>query len=284
MVFGVVVEGAGDGGQEFGGAVAVQADGSFVKNLFDHVKGLLQALKPVGLAVLDSLLPPSCLACDAPVAADGQFCLPCFRRANFVSAPLCASCGVPLPFAAAAGFSEICGVCEAAPPAFAMARAALRYDAMAKGLILPFKYADRTDLSRGLAMLMARAGKKLLQRAEVLAPVPLHVKRLRRRRYNQAALLAAELSRLARKPVLQDALERVRETVPLGPLSAAGRRAALAGTMAVRRDVVGLCVLLVDDVMTSGATADSCAAALLAAGAKRVDVLTAARVPDPRLA
>jgi len=248
------------------------------------VKGLLQALKPVGLAVLDSLLPPSCLACDAPVAADGQFCLPCFRRANFVTAPLCASCGVPLPFAAAAGFSEICGVCEAAPPAFAMARAALRYDAMAKGLILPFKYADRTDLSRGLAMLMARAGKKLLQRAEVLAPVPLHVKRLRMRRYNQAALLAAELSRLARKPVLQDALERVRETVPLGPLSAAGRRAALAGTMAVRRDVAGLCVLLVDDVMTSGATADSCAAALLAAGAKRVDVLTAARVPDPRLA
>jgi len=284
VVFGDVFEGAGDGGQKFGGAVAVQADGFFVENLFDHVKGLLQALKPVGLAVLDSLLPPSCLGCDAPVGADGQFCLPCFRRANFVSAPLCASCGVPLPFGTAAGFEEICGACEASPPAFAMARAALRYDSMAKGLILPFKYADRTDLCRGLAMLMARAGGKLLERAEVLAPVPLHVKRLRQRRYNQAALLAAELARLARKPVMLDALERVRDTAPLGRLSAAERREALAGTIGVRRDVARFCVLLVDDVMTSGATADACAAALLAAGAARVDVLVAARVPDPRLA
>jgi len=154
---------------------------------------------------------------------------------------------------------------------------------MAKGLILPFKYGDRTDLCRGLARLMARAGAKLLERAEVIAPVPLHVRRLRQRRYNQAALLAAELSRIAGKPVMQDALARVRETMPLGRLAAAARRAALAGTISVRRDVAGLAVLLVDDVMTSGATADACAAALRAAGARRVDVLVAARVPDPRL-
>jgi ComF family protein len=190
---------------------------------------------------------------------------------------------VPLPFAAFSGVAEICGVCEATPPAFATARAALRYDAMAKGLILPFKYGDRTDLCRGLARLMARAGATLLERAEVIAPVPLHVRRLRQRRYNQAALLAAELSRIAGKPVMQDALARVRETMPLGRLAAAARRAALAGTMSVRRDVAGLAVLLVDDVMTSGATADACAAALRAAGARRVDVLVAARVPDPRL-
>jgi ComF family protein len=244
---------------------------------------LVAALKPLGLALLDTLLPPSCLACDAPVAADGQFCLPCFRAANFISAPFCGSCGVPLPFGAAAGAAGMCGMCEAFPPAFSKARAALRYDEMTKRLILPLKYADRTDLARGLARLMARAGATLLARADLLVPVPLHVARLRQRRYNQAALLAGELGRIAHKPVRQDALRRLRPTAPLGKLGVAERRAELAGTIEVRRNVAGLTVLLIDDVMTSGATADACAAALRDAGATRVDVLTAARVPDPRL-
>ncbi len=263
---------------------AVLANGGGVENIrVSQAVNLFSAFKPVGLAVLDTLLPPCCLACDAPVAADGQFCLPCFRGANFVSAPFCGSCGVPLPFGAVASAAGICGVCEAFPPAFSTARAALRYDEMAKRLILPLKYADRTDLARGLAWLMARAGAKLLERADVLAPVPLHVTRLRQRRYNQAALLAGELGRMAGRPVLQDALRRLRPTVPLGKLGVAERRAELTGTMAVRRDVMGLAVLLVDDVMTSGTTADACAAVLRDAGATRVDVLTAARVPDPRL-
>ncbi len=124
----------------------------------------------------------------------------------------------------------------------------------------------------------------MLARADVLAPVPLHVRRLRARRYNQSALLAAELARRVGKPVLQDALARRRETVPLGKLGFAERRTELAGTIRVRRDVKGKAVLLVDDVMTSGTTADACAAALRDAGATRVDVLTAARVPDPRMA
>jgi len=243
----------------------------------------LAALKPVGLAVLDTLLPPACLACDAPVAADGQFCVLCFGRVSFVSAPFCPSCGVPLPFVEAAGAGGICLACEANPPAFSQARSALRYDAMAKQLILPFKYADRTEIARGLARLMARAGVKLLDRADVLAPVPLHRTRLRARRYNQSALLAAELGRIAARPVWQDMLARTRPTVPLGPLGYGARREEVAGTILVRRDVAGKSVLLVDDVMTSGATADACAVALRAAGARRVDVLTAARVPDPRM-
>ncbi len=272
------------GGEGCGGAGAVAAHGFRVKNLrLGHAVNFLAALKPVGLAVLDTLLPPSCLVCDAPVAADGQFCVLCFGQAQFVSAPFCASCGVPMPFAEAARAGGICLACEANPPAFAQARAALRYDALAKRLILPFKYADRTDASRGLAILMARAGGALLERADVLAPVPLHKTRLRQRRYNQAALLAAALGRLARKPVWQDMLGRSRATVPLGPLGFAARHAEVAGAVMVRRDVAGKCVLLVDDVMTSGATANACAMALRAAGARRVDVLTAARVPDPRV-
>jgi ComF family protein len=243
-------------------------------------------LKPFALAVLDTLLPPHCLACDAPVPADGQFCVPCFRLANFVSAPFCAQCGVPLPYAAAAGPGGVCGTCEATVPAFSQARSALRYDELTKRLILPFKYGDRTETARGLARLMARAGAALLVQADVLVPVPLHAARLRQRRYNQAALLAAALGRMAGRKMAPDALVRTKPTPPLGGLGLENRRAVMDGAIAVRPGraamLAGRTVLLIDDVMTSGSTADACARALLGAGAVCVNVLTAARVADPR--
>jgi ComF family protein len=248
-------------------------------------RNLISWLRPLGMHVLDILLPPNCLACDAPVDADGQFCLPCFRQTNFISAPFCPHCGVPLPFGPGAG--RLCQACSAEPPAFGQARAALRYDALSRRLILPFKYADRTDAAHGLALLMARAGGALLEQAELLVPVPLHVSRLRQRRYNQAALLAAALGRIAKRPALPDALIRNRATTALGPLDLVERRAELDGAIAVRAGllsrIAGKRVLLIDDVMTSGSTAQACALALLAAGAAEVNVLTAARVPDPRL-
>ncbi|MEN9498610.1 MAG: hypothetical protein RIS83_429, partial [Pseudomonadota bacterium] len=177
-----------------------------------------------------------------------------------------------------------CTPCLTRAPGFAVARAALRYDEGAKRLILPFKHADRTEMAAPLARLMARAGGDLLQAADILVPVPVHWRRLIARRYDQAALLAQRLGRLSGRRVVPDVLRRTRATVPLGDKGAAERAALVADAFSVARParVAGQRVLLVDDVMTSGATAEACARALLAAGAARVEVLAAARVPDPR--
>ena len=238
--------------------------------------------------VLDLLLPPNCLTCDAPVDAPGRFCPDCFRLTAFVTEPFCIRCGVPFAHAGQAGPARLCHSCRAHPPEFDCARAALRYDHQATRVLLPFKYGDRTEAASALARLMARSGAAVLQRADLLVPVPLHRRRLISRRYNQAALLALALARIAQRSVAPDALRRVRPTVALGARSAAERIAILDGTIAVRPSradrVAGRRILLIDDVMTSGATANECARALRAAGARAVDVLVAARVPDPRLA
>jgi ComF family protein len=170
---------------------------------------------------------------------------------------------------------------------FRHARAALRYDEQARRLILPLKHADRLELATVLAPMMVRAGAALLARADVLVPVPLHRRRLFQRKYNQAAVLAFAVGRLADQPVLPDALIRIRRTAPLDEKSPEERMREVAGALGTRPSragqVAGKTVLLVDDVMTSGATANACATVLLEAGAVAVDVLVAARVPDPRL-
>jgi len=240
-----------------------------------------------GRALLDLLLPPQCVTCDAPVETPGLFCADCFRRTGFITEPFCVRCGVPFGSEAIGGLEGLCPGCRENPPVFRRARAALRYDAQGRRLILPFKHADRTELSAVLAPQMARAGATLLQEADVLVPVPLHRWRLFRRRYNQAAVLARAVGKLACRPCVPDALVRQRATASLGEKSAAERAVEVAGAFAVRASraglLVGKSVLLVDDVMTSGATANACTTVLLEAGATSVDVLAAARVPDPRL-
>jgi ComF family protein len=244
-----------------------------------------QALK-LGRATLDFLLPPHCPTCDEQVPLQGTFCPTCFAKLNFITSPLCASCGLPFGSAAQGGLAGLCLTCTAHPPQWHEARAALVYDDAARALILPFKNADRQELARVLAAQMARAGRTLLARAEILVPVPLHRWRLFQRGFNQAALLAHALAKGAGLPVSLDALRRTRRTPSLGPLSATERARTLQGALAVRPSrtarLQGRRVLLIDDVMTSGATANACAEILKHAGCAAVDVLVAARVPDPR--
>jgi ComF family protein len=240
-----------------------------------------------GRRVLDLLLPPQCLACDGPVDAPGRFCARCFRGITFLSDPCCGRCGhgfahVGQAAAIDPGFGPLCSGCAARPPPWGRARGALLYDEASRGLILGLKYADRVEHAGPLASMMAREGAALLRDAELLVPVPLHRWRLLGRRYNQAALLARALSALAARRLAVDALRRTRRTVTLGHLDATAREAALRAAFAPhprwRGAVRGRRVLLIDDVMTSGATAAACAEALLGAGAVAVDVLVAARV------
>jgi ComF family protein len=230
--------------------------------------------------MLDLMLPPRCLTCEAPVREQGQLCGKCFGRISFIVDPVCTRCGVPF----SSGPNRVCPDCETSPPVFGCARGALRYDLAGRELLLPFKHADRTDLAQVLARHMARAGAALIESADVLVAVPLHRRRLFRRRYNQAALLARSITRLSGKPALLDALVRTLPTPALEQKSAAERELAVGNAFAFRRarSVEGRRVLLIDDVMTSGATTNACARVLLAAGAVGVDVLVAARVPSPR--
>jgi ComF family protein len=237
-------------------------------------------------AALDLILPPTCDGCEAPVDAPGQLCAACFRSVDFITEPLCRRCGLPFASDIAAGPRRICPTCAAAPPPWTQARAAMLYNDAARRLILPLKHAGREDNAATLALHMHRAGRALLARADLLVPVPLHRWRLLLRRANQSVLLARALSRRARVALIPDALQRLRATPRLGGLSAAQRAELLAAAIAVRPSrcaaLSGRHILLIDDVLTSGATAGACARALLDAGAANVDVLVASRVADPR--
>jgi len=243
-------------------------------------------LVAAGRTALDLLLPPRCLVCGRLTASDQALCAACWGRLAFIEAPYCACCGRPFEFAL--GPDALCGPCAAGRPLFERARAALRYDEASRGLLLAFKHGDRTDCAPALARWLARAGAELLADADAIVPVPLHWWRLFRRRYNQSALLAKAVGRLAGKPVLPDLVRRRRWTPSQGRLGAAERRRNVAGAFAIAPGhaaaIRGRQLLLVDDVLTTGATAEAVTRALLEAGARTVDLLVVARVVRPEIA
>jgi len=233
--------------------------------------------------MLDAVLPPRCLACGTVVAGDGAVCPSCWSGLAFIAAPHCACCGLPFAFEVAP--DALCGDCVRNEPTFGRARAALRYDDASRPLVLAFKHGDGIHAAGALGRWMTQAAGELLRDAELLVPVPLHRWRLFRRRYNQAALLAQAVGRLSGRQVLTDGLVRRRRTPSQGGLSRSGRIANIRGAFAVGRhragDLRGRKLLLVDDVMTTGATVSECARVLRRAGAVEVDVVTLARVVRP---
>lgn len=254
------------------------------------------ARMPVALLgrAIDTVLPPQCPACDRIVDSDDRFCADCFGQARFILEPCCHQCGVPFASDAIGGTRMRCADCLERPPPWDEARAAFVYDAFSRRLVLSLKHADRTENARVLGGHMARAGATLLDRADLLVPVPLHRTRLLSRRYNQSVLLCRGVLRAhvatggARAPsptLLTDALVRVRATRKLPGSGPSARARELAGAIAVRPShaaaIEGRRVVVVDDVLTTGATAGECAQALRAAGAASVALLVAARTLRP---
>ncbi len=230
-------------------------------------------------AALDTLYPPTCLACRAATDAHGALCPRCWSAIRFIERPFCERLGTP--FERDLGEGLLSPQAMADPPAFARARAVARFeDGPARTLAHRLKYSDRAELARPIARWMARAGADVLADADLLAPVPLHRLRLWRRRFNQAAALAREISRQTGIPCDAGALLRVKATRSQVGLSRAQRAENVQGAFRVaeKASVRGRNVVLVDDVLTSGATANAASRALLRAGASRVDALVFARV------
>lgn len=245
------------------------------------MRAALSFLSRSGTGLLDLLLPPRCPSCRTIVPEDGRFCAPCWSALRFLTAPMCACCG--LPFAYDGGEGAVCGACAQRQPAsFDSARAALAYNDASAGIVLGLKHGDRSGLARVMAGMMVRAAQPALAEGPILVPVPLHPRRLRKRRFNQSANLARALGALAGAPVMTAALERIRDTPPSQGMTRQQRsqnvRGAIRVPEAARRRIAGAHLLVVDDVMTTGATVEACARALRRAGAARIDIVTFARV------
>jgi ComF family protein len=242
-------------------------------------------LRKAGSGLLDFLFPPLCLQCREHVGEAGGLCARCWSAICFIEGPSCATCG--LPFDMPVIEETKCAACHADPPGFDKARAIMRYDEASKGAILAFKHADRLDLAPSFTRWLKRTGGALLVECDLIVPVPLHRMRLWSRRYNQSAELARKLSRSCQKVYAPEVLVRVRRTPSQGEMPSAGaRRRNVAGAFKVRpgmkNRVDGRAILLVDDVLTTGATVDSCARVLKRSGARAVFVLALARVVRPR--
>jgi ComF family protein len=232
---------------------------------------------------LDVALPPLCPSCHDPLGDGAGLCASCWSKLSMIEPPYCARLGIPFTYDPGPGLLSMEAI--ASPPAYDRARAAVRYDDVARALVHAFKYGDRMDLAPLMGGWMARAGRELLEETDALVPVPLHWRRLWARRFNQSAALAGAISAERCVPVVHDALKRVRATAQQVGLSKPERADNVQGAFRVAPEakaaVAGRRLVLVDDVLTSGATADTCAKALLRAGAAHVDVLVFARVVAP---
>jgi ComF family protein len=234
------------------------------------------------VSATDLVFPPACICCRKSTERPGALCATCWSRVGFIERPFCERLGTP--FAADLGVDGLLSPeALANPPVYHRARAVARFeDGPIRQMVHRLKYSDRLELAKPLGLWMARAGSELLVEADLLVPVPLHRRRLVARRFNQANALAQVISGECGVPFDPFALERVKSTSPQVGLSRIQRAANMQGAFrvpeAVKPRLAGLSIVLVDDVLTSGATVNAAARALLRAGVERVDVLVFARV------
>ena len=228
--------------------------------------------------LLDFALPARCAGCGTIVEQVHSFCPDCWTQIEFLGDSGCSTCGLPLE----ATEAELCGVCIAKPPRIARTRSAVAYGELSRSIAIRLKYGRKVALARTMARFMA----PLVRRDEegaILVPVPLHRSRLWNRGFNQSALVASELCRATGLPSQPRLLRRVRRTPALKGMSVSQRRRTVSGAFRVDPavDLEGRTVVLVDDVLTTGSTAEACAKALRKAGAARIELVSWARVVRP---
>lgn len=244
------------------------------------LSALFAAGRRIGGGLLDLVLPPVCSACGTPVERAHALCATCWASLRPIERPHCERLGIPFGYDIGPGALSAEAIAD--PPVFERARAAVLWEGVARDLVHALKYRDRTETARLVGRLTARAGAELLADADLLVPMPLHRTRLWTRKYNQAALIALEIGRASGVAVDAGALLRIKATRPQVGLGDAERRANVRGAFRVPTAkapvIAGRRVVLVDDVLTTGATASAATRALKRAGAVRVDVLTFARV------
>lgn len=237
-------------------------------------------LSALGRKALNAALPPHCGLCHAEVDAAATLCPDCWSRVGFIVDPVCECCGVP--FDRDWGPGTLCGPCIESHPSFDRARAATLYDDAVRSLILGLKHGDRHDLVALFASWMHRVGDTFWPTADLIVPVPLHWTRLWSRRFNQSALIAKAIGRLSDVPVLVDAITRTRRTPSQGGLGRKDRLRNVRNAFAVRQPALdriqGKHIIVIDDVLTTGATVSQVADCLRKRGAAQIDVLTVARV------
>ena len=243
---------------------------------------LTGAARTIFELALGVALPQLCAACREPVGDEG-LCAACWSKLSFIAPPYCARLGIPFPFDPGPGILSMEAIAD--PPAYNRARAAVRFDEIARVLVHALKYGDRLDLAPVMGRWMANAGRELTREADLIVPVPLHWRRQWARRFNQSALLAEVVAKASGLRVSHGALKRVKATAQQVGLGRSERAQNVQGAFAVRPDarieVAGRRLVLVDDVLTSGATIEACTGALTRAGAASVDVLVFARVVAP---
>jgi len=228
---------------------------------------------------LSLFFPPLCPVCEQwNGSTDNGFCPACFAKLSFIRGPVCRFCGEPFEYDF--GGTETCMKCLKKRPAYTAARAAFAYDDVSKAMVLRFKHGDATYYAGLFAKLMSNAVPDWLNEADVIIPVPVHPLRLLKRKYNQAGLLATKIANYARKKCDNYNLMRIRNTQSQGNFDGKKRHDNVKKAFGIRNPftVAGKNVILVDDVYTTGATAEECAKALFAAKAETVNVLTLAKV------
>jgi ComF family protein len=238
---------------------------------------LANGVRAIFRVAVDVALPQLCASCREPVGSDG-LCPACWSKLSFIAPPYCERLGIPFAYDPGPGVLSMEAIAD--PPAYYRARTAVRFDDVARTLVHALKYGDRLDLAPMMGRWMATAGRSLTAEADAIIPVPLHWRRYWARRFNQSALLAEAIAKASQVPLVLGALRRVKATPQQVGLSQSARALNVQGRVSPsgKAAVAGRRLILVDDVITTGATVDACARALLRAGAAEVNVLTFARV------